>query len=156
MDTSIPLPTTEKIKITGEMVQELENQRFEEHRVLLNNYYRTAYYDQLDYIVHKINHTCPIVSASWLMFHIETESGFIIPDYTKVYRGFPCMLTIFPEKDCSSYIILSGFKSDVGSELLFNQLRKLNAVSFEIEITKRIFEQVENFYVSPYFWESIK
>jgi hypothetical protein len=155
MSPSVPIPTTEKIKFPNEKLTEIENQRFENHRISLNNYYCKAYYEQLDYIVHKLNHICPIVSASWLVLHIEIDGGFLFIHNNDVYRGHTCILTVFPEADGSSYIILSSFKSDAGSELLFNQLRKLDKASFEIEITKRIFEQVGNFYISPSFWDSI-
>lgn len=158
MNTSVPVPSAEKIKITEEQFKELEEQRFENHRIFLNNYYQTSHYDQLDYIVYKLNHVCPIVSASWLILHIEMGNNFIMPSRNKTYRGFPCTVTIFPEKNNTSYIILSRFKFDSGSELIFNRLnnlRKTDNSQFEIELTKQIFEQVENFYVSPYFWDLI-
>lgn len=153
MKSSLPIPTFNGKGVTPEILREYEAQRFEKYRTFLNNYYKSRHYGELDYIVHEVPYLSPIVASSRAILHIEAENSYILPD-DGVYRGFPCMITIFPENG-STYIILSRFKFDLHGELMFTALRKLTREALEVEVSKMIFEQLENFYIAPAFWDSL-
>jgi hypothetical protein len=84
--------------------------------------------------------------------HLEKPGTFIIDYKGQIYNGYPLMFTIFHTDRNTSLVLLTRFKSDIITEQIFNQLRKLNNEELEIKLTSLIFEQVENFYLAPAFW----
>lgn len=150
--TEIELP-----KISKEQLEVLDLERFEEHRKLLIEYVNQNNYSQLDYMVYETNHLCPITCASWMVLHISFGNGFqIIHKEGKPYFGFPIIISVLPESD-KTKVVLARFKNDTCSDFIFNQLNNTpsNKEKFETELSKLIIENVENFYLSPTFWDKL-
>jgi hypothetical protein len=144
--------------ISDDQIQTLKITRFENHRQLLINDLNNNKFDNLDYLSYEINHLAPIVCASWLVMHIEFGQGFmIIRKESEPYYGFPIIISVLPSREGKTQIILARFKSDAGSEFIFNRLKGMNSESalFETEISSLIIENVENFYLNPKFWDSL-
>lgn len=148
----IPDIPTEKTEITSEQADLLKVERFEDYKILLNNALSQCKYDDLEYFSYELDHICPIICASWVKVHLEIPGAFIIDYKGQTYNGYPLMLTIFHTDRNTSMVLLSRFKSDTITEQIFNQLRKLTNDELEIKLTSLIFEQVENFYLAPAFW----
>ena len=75
-----------------------------------------------------------------------------------IYHGYPIMVTLIPESNGQTHIILARFKSDSISELLFEQLNKLRNKDlnlFGVTLSSMILRYVENLYVSPEWWNSL-
>ena len=158
LNLTAELVKTELPKINKEQIENLELVRFEKYRWFLIDYLTSKSYSQLDFLTYEINHSCPIVCASWMVMHINFGNGFmIIHDENKPYYGFPIMLSLLPVDNQKSILVLARFKIDSGSELIFNQLNNLKSQTevFEKEISKLIIENVENFYLSPNFWTNL-
>lgn len=141
-----------KTDITPEQENLLKIERFEQYKSKLNKDLQQNKYDNLEFFSYELNHICPVVCASWVKVHIETPFGFVIQDPYETYNGYPLLLTIFHTERNTTVVLLSRFKSDSITEHVFNQLRKLSNEELEIKLTSLIFEQVENFYLSPVFW----
>ena len=144
-------------KITIEQLEVLELERFEEHRKLLIEYANQNDYSQLDYMVYEINHLCPITCASWMVLHISFGNGFkIIHKEGKPYFGFPIIISVLPERE-KTKVVLARFKNDTFSDFIFNQFNNTpsNNEKFERELSKLIIENVDNFYLSPTFWDKL-
>lgn len=148
----IPDVPTEKTKLTSEQEELLKVERFEEYKTLLNEALRQGKYDDLEYFTYELNHICPIICASWVKLHFEIPGAFIIDYKGQPYNGYPLMFTIFHTDQNTSKILLARFKSDTISEHIFNQLRKFTTEELGIKFTSLIFEQIENFYLAPSFW----
>lgn len=144
--------------ITDEQKKNLEITRFEYQRRLLLNYSEQKDYDKLEYFVYEKDFICPIVCASWMITHIYTGNNYHVKSDGKTsYYGIPIIISVFPEQK-KTKIVLARFKEDnSGSELVFNFWRSLfsNERQFELEISKLIIEKVENFYLSPLFWNKL-
>jgi hypothetical protein len=158
METNKPVISLEKLKISEQQKQQLEVQSFSKYKAYLNNYLEGEDYSQLEHIQHSVKHKCPVACSSWVILHCYSNNGFFINvDEGDLYVGSPCMLTVLPEGD-KTIIILSRFRNDLNSHLIFNQLKghkELDIYLFEKAITNIIFEQVENFFIAPLFWNSL-
>ena len=145
-------------EITEEQKQTLEITRFEKQRQLLLNYIDKKVYDQLDYLIYEKDFLCPIACSSWLITHIHFGNSFIVNSDGKTpYYGIPIIISVLPV-DKKTKIVLARFKEDEsGSELVFNRWRNSfsDNIQFEQEISKLIIENVENFYLSPLFWNKL-
>lgn len=145
-------------KITEEQKQTLEIIRFEKQRQLLLNYIDKKIYDQLEYLIYEKDFLCPIACSSWMITHIDIGNSFIVnSDRETPYYGIPIIISVLPVAK-KTKIVLARFKEDEsGSELVFNLWRKLfsDNTEFEKEISKLIIENVENFYLSPHFWNKL-
>lgn len=142
----------EKTKITSEQEDLLKTERFEDYKTLLNETFQQEKYDDLEYFTYELNHICPIICASWVKAHFEIPGAFIIDYKGQIYNGYPLMFTIFHTARNTSIVLLARFKSDTITEQIFNQLRNLTNEELELKLTSLIFEQVENFYLAPAFW----
>lgn len=150
---NIQLPTIDK-----KQQKNLEVVRFEKHRGFLIEFLKNKSYSQLDFLSYEINHLCPIVCASWMVMHIDIGRHFmVVLDESTPYLGYPIIISLLPVNKQKSILVLARFKVDSGSEFIFNQLShlKLNTELFEKEISKLIIENVENFYLSPTFWNNL-
>ncbi len=148
----------ETLPKSKDQIESLEIERFAKQSQLLKQYIETQNFTALDYKVYKINHLCPVVCASWMVMHIAWGDGFlIVNNEQKPYYGFPIILSILPEKN-GTKIILARFKSDQGSDLIFNNFESIftNERDLELEVSKLIIENVENFYLSPVFWDRLE
>lgn len=143
---------TKKTEINAEQEEILKAERFETYKERLNNSLSNNKYDDLEYFTYELNHICPLICASWIKVHLEIPGGFIIDCKGQIYNGYPLLLTIFHTDQNTSIVLLARFKSDSITEQIFNQLRKLSTKELEIKLTSLIFEQVENFYLAPAFW----
>lgn len=143
---------TKKTEINAEQEEILKAERFETYKERLNNSLSNNKYDDLEYFTYELNHICPLICASWIKVHLEIPGGFIIDCKGQIYNGYPLLLTIFHTDQNTSIVLLARFKSDSITEQIFNQLRKLSTEELEIKLTSLIFEQVENFYLAPAFW----
>lgn len=144
-------------EISKEQKETLEIERFEKHRKLLIEFINNKSYSQLDYLVYEKAFLCPLACSSWMVLHIQFWNGFLITsDGNTPYFGFPIIISVIPF-DNKTKVILSRFKADNGSELIFNQWRSLisDTEKFEEELSKLIIENVENFYLSPIFWDNL-
>lgn len=144
--------------ISDEQLQTLNITRFESHKHLLITDLNNQKYDNLDYLIHEIDHLAPIVCASWLVMHIEFGNGFmILRKESEPYYGFPIIISVLPTKEGKTRIILARFKSDEGSEFIFNRIKgtNTNKTLFETEVSKLIIENIENFYLNPKFWDAL-
>ena len=68
------------------------------------------------------------------------------------------MLTVLHEGKSKTIVILARFRDDANSNLIFNQLvdiKEKDVSSFEKRITTILFDQIDNFYVNPSFWEKL-
>ncbi len=149
----IPKPTSEQKE-----GQELLVSNSEKYRELFIVNLKSNSYDQLEYLTYETDYLSPIVCSSTMMLHIPFGNGHIVPNNENIYFGFPIMITVLPNENNNSLIILGRFKSDKGSDLIFKNLNNLKAISneaFEAEISKLIIENVQNFYLSPKFWDSL-
>lgn len=152
------LENIEPIRMPEELIESVELERFDKQSQLLKNYVDTRNFEGLDYKVYEINHLCPIVCASWMVMHITWGNGFlIVNNEQKPYYGFPIILSILPDKN-KTRIIIARFKTDEGSDLIFNKIESTFNVSnnLELELSKLIIENVENFYLSPAFWDKLE
>ncbi|MFM1998722.1 MAG: hypothetical protein RL204_669 [Bacteroidota bacterium] len=144
--------------ISEEQLATLKITRFERHKQLLIDDLNNHKFDNLHYLTYQIDHLAPIVCASWLVMHIECGNGFMIfRNDSDPYSGFPIIMSVLPTKERKTRIILARFKSDTGSEFIFNRLKiatKERAL-FELEISKLIIENIENFYLNPKFWDNL-
>lgn len=143
---------TKKTEINAEQEEILKAERFETYKERLNNSLSNNKYDDLEYFTYELNHICPLICASWIKVHLEIPGGFIIDCKGQIYNGYPLLLTIFHTDQNTSIVLLARFKSDSITEQIFNQLRKLSTEELEIKLTSLLFEQVENFYLAPAFW----
>ena len=144
-------------EISNEQMQILEIERFEKHRKLLIEFINKKSYDQLEYLIYEKDYLCPIACSSWMVLHIPFGNQFlIVNDGNTPYYGFLIIISLIPFKG-KTKIILARFKADTGSELIFNQWRNAisNKVNFEKELSKLIIENVENFYLSPTFYNKL-
>ncbi len=144
-------------EISKEQIETLEIERFEKHRKLLIEFINNKSYSQLEYLVYEKDFLCPLACSSWMVLHIQFGNGFLITsDGNTPYYGFPIIISVIPSEN-KTKIILARFKADNGSELIFNQWRNLtsNTKKFEKELSKLIIENVENFYLSPIFWNKL-
>ena len=146
------MPSTDGLQITDEQKATVDADKFEEHKAQLNEALKNDDYNSLDYFSLELDHICPIVCASLVKLHVETNRGYIISDPSKIYNGYPMMITILHTPRNTSIILLSRFKSDLATEIIFNQLRLLTKVQQEERLSTLIFEQVENFFLAPSFW----
>lgn len=140
-----------EVKPSEEQIKAAEAERFENHKLKLNEYLKKEAYDQLEYFTHELNHICPIVCSSRVKLHAETNRLYII-DSTEIYNGYPLMITTFHTAQNKTIILLARFKTDIASQIIFDQLQKLSNIDLEKRISNLIFEQVENFYLAPAFW----
>jgi hypothetical protein len=141
-----------KTEITAEQEEILKAERFETYKEQLNNSLNSNKYDDLEYFTYELNHICPLICASWIKVHLEMPGGFIINYNGQIYNGYPLLLTIFHTDQNTSFVLLARFKHDSITEHMFNQLRKLSTEELENKLTSLIYEQVENFYMAPTFW----
>lgn len=145
-------------KITEEQKQNAGLVRFEKQRKLLLEYIETKSYDKLEYLIYDVNHLCPIVCSSWMTLHINLGNNFIvISDGQTPYYAIPLIISVIPFGQ-KTKIILARFKEDQsGSDGMFNFWKSLisDNTKFETEISKLIIENVENFYLSPKFWNKL-
>lgn len=145
------------LEISEEQMKTLEIERFEKHRKLLKEFIDNKSYNELEYIIYEKGYLCPIACSSWMVLHIQFGNGFLISSDGKTpYYGFPIIISVIPFGK-KTKIILSRFKADNGSKLIFNQWLKLisEPVKFEKELSKLIIENVENFYLSLNFWDKL-
>ncbi len=152
------LNNTNMPTITEEQKQTLEITRFEKQRQLLLKYIDEKVYDKLEYLTFEKDFLCPIACSSWMVTHIQIGGNYVVSSDGKTpYYGIPIIFSILPDHK-KTKIVLARFKEDdSGSELLFNLWRKSFSDNkhFEQEISKLIIENVENFYLSPYFWSKL-
>lgn len=148
----IPDAPAQETKLTSKQEELLKVERFEDYKTLLNEALRQGKYDDLEYFTYELNYICPIVCASWVKLHFEIPGAFIIDYNGQTYNGYPLMFTIFHTDQNTSQILLARFKSDTISEQIFNRLRKFTTEELEMKFTSLIFEQIENFYLAPAFW----
>lgn len=141
-----------KTNITTDQENLLKIERFEQYKSKLNKDLHLSNFDNLEYFSYELNHICPVICASWVTVHLETPIGFVIQDPNEIYNGYPLLLTIFHTDKNTTVVLVSRFKSDSITEQIFAQLRKLPNEELEIKLTSLIFEQVENFYLAPIFW----
>jgi hypothetical protein len=162
-DQTIPQELNEfKIpELTKEQDNVLKAQRFEDHRISLIKAFNEEKYTELDYLTYEINHISPMVCASWMIMHSNIGNAYsTIYDETqseKIYNGIPIIISVLPEAN-KTKIILARFKSDVQSEFIFNQLesKMTDKEKFEIQISKLIIENVDNFFLDPVFWDNLQ
>lgn len=144
-------------EISKEQIKTLEIERFEKHRKLLIEFINNKSYNQLEYLVYEKDFLCPLACSSWMVLHIQCGNGFIMMNGgNKPYYGFPIIISVIPSEN-ETKIILARFKADDGCALIFNQWRNLTSDTekFEKELSKLIIENVENFYLSPIFWNKL-
>lgn len=141
-----------KTEINAEQEEILKAERFESYKEQLNKSLSTSKYDDLEYFTYELNHICPLICSSLIKVHLEIPGAFIIDNNGQIYNDYPLLLTIFHTDRNTSIVLLARFKSDSITEQIFNQLRKLSTKELEIKLTSLIFEQVENFYLAPVFW----
>jgi hypothetical protein len=138
--------------INKEQKDILELVRFEKYRAFLIEYEKSKSYSQLEYLTYEVNHLCPIACSSWMVMHID---NFIVQQTKNTpYYGYPILISVLPNEQNKTTIVLARFKYDREIQLIFNQLNELktDAKKFEMEISKLIFEKTENFYLQPDFW----
>ena len=146
------IPSVNGMRISEENRASRNADQFEDHKLELNNMIQQERYDGLEYITFELEHICPIVCASIVKMHAETDDYFVIENKGKIYNGSPIILTIVHTPLNTSLILLARFKSDVATEIIFRQLSAMSPTELEQRVTTLIFEQVENFYLAPSFW----
>jgi hypothetical protein len=134
--------------------------RFENYRELLIDYLEKRQFEKLDYFIHDLNFVCPIVCSSWLVTQVDFGgNGFltILPPNNEPYFGFPILLSVLPLPNNKTRIVMARFKDEPESVLYFNKLRNTlrSNYDFEMFISKRIIEKVDNFYLAPDFWNKL-
>lgn len=151
-NTNKPVISTEVLRPTEEQKETLKALQFEKYKGKLNQFLKNKEYSALKYFVYEVNHICPLICSSWLRIHGEIKGGYVIENPTELYCGYPIMTTIFHTENDTTIILLARFKEDSITNYVFKQLDSLSGRELEQKLTTLIFEQVENFYLSPVFW----
>jgi hypothetical protein len=138
--------------ITKDQLDSINALKFEKYGKLLNKYLQNKEYEELEYFSYQLDHLAPIVCSSWLRLHVELGNTFLIQNTGEIYSGNPVLITVFHSGDNKTVVLIARFKRDEITKLIFDQLRKLSDEKLEVKITSLIFDQVENFYLSPTFW----
>lgn len=142
----------EKNGMTLEQEKAMKADKFESHKLKLNELLSQNKFDDLEYFSYELNHICPLVCSSLIKVNLEGTAGFMIDNNGQTNNGYPLLLTVFQTERNTSIVLLARFKTDSITEIIFNQLRKLSNQELENKLTSLIFEQVENFYLAPAFW----
>lgn len=154
----LPVPSLEGMKLNDEQKKILSTTKYESYKELINTSLENENYDDLDYIVYSKNHKIPIACSSWIKSHLHFGEGLLIQHKGELYHGYPIMVTIIPESNDCTHIILARFKSDSISKILFDQLKELNTNNisqFELTLSSIVLRFVENLYISPKWWDSL-
>lgn len=142
----------EGLKLTQEQIGQKDAEKREKYKVLINDYLKNKQYNKLDYIVHELNHACPFTCSSWITEHVVIGNQCVIEDVRDPYYGYPLMITVLPISISKTVIILARFNKDQVTQLSFDRLRKLSKTEFELELSAKILNQVDNLFCSPKFW----
>jgi len=149
------LNRTKNSSISNEQQELLKLVRFEKYRNFLIEYEKNKTYAQLEYLTYEANYLCPIACSSWMVMHSTVGVNFIINQSDSTpYYGYPILISVLPNAENKTTIVLARFKCNPESQFIFKELNNLKKESkkFEEEISKLIVEKTENFYLQPNFW----